>query len=131
MLEEQIILLIKQSRHSEAIKKYVDSGEFEKAEEFCLSKDKSNNSKGGAGLITTLLSIYFEYYATNMAEAKKMKDDGNISGYAQQNEKAQKYETLALNLMMNQKAKSHLDPLIVLNSIPDDWEIITEHRDVI
>ena len=84
MLEEQIILLIKQSRHSEAIKKYVDSGEFEKAEEFCLSKDKSNNnSKGGAGLITTLLSIYFEYYASNMAEAKKMKDDGNISGYAQ------------------------------------------------
>jgi|LauGreDrversion4_2_1035121.scaffolds.fasta_scaffold633456_2 hypothetical protein len=82
MLEEQIILLIKQSRHSEAIKKYVDSKEFEKAEEFCLSKDKANNSKGSASLITTLLSIYFEYYTTKMAEAKKMKEDGNISGYA-------------------------------------------------
>ena len=88
MLEEQIILLIKQSRHSEAIKKYVDSKEFEKAEEFCLSKDKANNSKGSASLITTLLSIYFEYYTTKMAEAKKMKEDGNISGYATQNMEA-------------------------------------------
>jgi hypothetical protein len=61
----------------------VDSGEFEKAEEFCLSKDKSTNASGSASLITTLLSIYFEYYANYMAEAKKMKVDGNISGYAQ------------------------------------------------
>lgn len=96
-----------------------------------MSKDKSSNASGSASLITTLLSIYFEYYGNFMGEAKKMKEDGNISGYAQQNERAQKYETLALNLMMNQKAKSHLDPLIVLNSIPDEWEIITEHRDVI
>jgi len=43
MLEEQIILLIKQNRHSDAMKKYVDSGEFDKAEEFCLAKDKTGS----------------------------------------------------------------------------------------
>ena len=58
MLEEQIILLIKENRHSDAMKKYVDSGEFDKAEDFCLNKDKN----GEQGLLTTLLTIYFEYY---------------------------------------------------------------------
>ena len=41
----------------------MDSEEFDKAEEFCLSKDKSSGGSGtSGGLITTLLSIYFEYY---------------------------------------------------------------------
>lgn len=38
MHEEQIILLIKQNRHEDALKIYVDSGEFEKAEDFCIKK---------------------------------------------------------------------------------------------
>ena len=46
-------MLIKENRHKEAIKKYVDSSEFDKAEDFCINKDKS------LGLITTLLTIYF------------------------------------------------------------------------
>ena len=107
MLEEQIILLIKQNRHSEAIKKYVDSGEFERAEEFCLNKDQSSGVSGtSGGLITTLLTIYFEYYQTHINDAKKNKELGDITGYAQSNEKAQKYESLGLNLMKNQKAKT-------------------------
>lgn len=76
MLEEQIILLIKENRHSEAMKKYVDCNEFEKAEEFCMTKDKS----GEQGLITTLLKIYFQYYEEFMAEAKRLLDLGDISG---------------------------------------------------
>ena len=40
------------------MKKYVDSNEFDKAEEFCLTKDTTN----AHGLLTTLLTIYFEYY---------------------------------------------------------------------
>ena len=66
MLEEQIILLIKENRHSDAMKKYVDSNEFDKAEDFCLKKDKN----GEQGLLTTLLTIYFEYYQHFMNEAK-------------------------------------------------------------
>jgi hypothetical protein len=82
MLEEQIILLIKEDRHEEAIKKYVDSNEFEKAEDFCINKDKS------LGLITTLLSIYFQYYQEFMSESKKLLESGDISGQARSKEKA-------------------------------------------
>jgi hypothetical protein len=53
MLEEEILLLIKEDRHKEAIKRYVDIEKFAKAEEFCVNRDKS------LGLLTTLLTIYF------------------------------------------------------------------------
>lgn len=100
MLEEQIILLIKASRHREAIKKYVDANEFEKAEDFCINKDKS------LGLITTLLSIYFQQYDELMAQSKMQFESGDISKSAQAKDRAQKYEWRALNLMRNQKAKT-------------------------
>jgi hypothetical protein len=53
MFEEEILLLIKEDRHREAIQRYVDLGKFAKAEEFCVNRDKS------LGLLTTLLTIYF------------------------------------------------------------------------
>jgi hypothetical protein len=125
MLEEQIILLIRENKHSEAIRKYVDSGEFDKAEEFCISKDKS------LGLITTLLTIYFQQYQDFMAESKSLQASGDISGKAKATEKAQKYEWRALNLMRNPKAKTQLDPVTVMSLIPDDWDIITPERNLI
>ncbi len=64
------------------MKKYVDSGEFEKAEDFCLNKDKTQ------GLITTLLTIYFQYYQEFMTEAKRLLELGDISGQAKSKEKA-------------------------------------------
>lgn len=82
MLEEQIILLIKENRHEEAIRMYVDSNEFDRAEEFCLNKDKS------LGLITILLTIYFKYYDDFMADAKKLLETGDISGQAKAKERA-------------------------------------------
>lgn len=33
--------------------------------------------------------------------------------------------------MRNQKAKAQLDPVTVLSLIPDDWEIITQERNLI
>jgi hypothetical protein len=33
--------------------------------------------------------------------------------------------------MRNQKAKTQLDPVTVLSKIPDDWEIITDDRNLI
>lgn len=107
------------------MKKYVDSGEFEKAEDFCLNKDKSQ------GLLTTLLTIYFQYYQEFMTEANSLRERGDISGLAKSKEKAQKYEARALNLMRNQKAKTQLDPVTVLSLIPDDWDIITQERNLI
>jgi hypothetical protein len=65
MIEEEILLLIKEGRHTEAIKRYVDKQDFDKAEKFCISQDKQ------LGLLTTLLTIYFQYYDENM----KIHDD--------------------------------------------------------
>jgi|LauGreDrversion4_2_1035121.scaffolds.fasta_scaffold2914878_1 hypothetical protein len=61
---------------------YVDSNEFDRAEEFCLNKDKS------LGLITILLTIYFKYYDDFMADAKKLLETGDISGQAKAKERA-------------------------------------------
>ena len=127
MLEEQIILLIKENRHSDAMKKYVDSNEFDKAEDFCLTKDKN----GEQGLLTTLLTIYFEYYQEFMNEAQKRLEIKDISGQAKSKQRANLYEERALKLMRNQKAKTQLDPVTVLSKIPDDWEIITGDRNLI
>ena len=109
------------------MKKYVDANEFDKAEEFCLTKDKNNTH----GLLTTLLTIYFEYYQNYMTEAKHLLEAKDISGQAKSKQKAQIYEERALRLMRNQKAKTQLDPVTVLSKIPDDWEIITGDRNLI
>jgi hypothetical protein len=68
MFEEEILLLIKENRHREAIQRYVDNGKYAKAEEFCVTKDKS------LGLLTTLLTIYFQYYEDNIKEYKRLVD---------------------------------------------------------
>lgn len=66
-----------------------------------------------------------------MAESKKLLEVNDISGHAKNKDIAQKYESRALNLMRNQKAKSQLDPVTVLSLIPDDWEIITKERNLV
>ncbi len=53
MFDEEILLLIKEERHKEAIARYVDKEKFDKAEDFCTKQDKK------LGLLTILLSIYF------------------------------------------------------------------------
>lgn len=73
MFDEEILLLIKENRHREAIQKYVDNEKYEKAEEFCVTKDKSH------GLLTTLLTIYFQYYEHNNKEYEKLMKEPKVS----------------------------------------------------
>lgn len=128
MHEEQIILLIKQNRHEDALKIYVDSGEFEKAEDFCIKKGSGEQQQG---LITALLKIYFQYFELKMSEAKTKLELKDITGQAKAKEAAQKYEWRALSLMRNQKAKASFDPVTVLSLIPDDWELVTPERNLV
>lgn len=100
MFEEEILLLIKENRHKEAIQKYVDEGKYEKAQEFCITKDKS------LGLLTTLLTIYFQYYEDNIKEYEKLeKLNRSIEGIKFKDQ-AKKYSTYALKLMRNHSAKN-------------------------
>lgn len=100
---------------------------FDQAEDFCMSKDQS----GQQGLLTTLLTLYFQNYQSNMNIAKQQLDAKDVSGFGKTKQVAQMYEERALKLMRNQKAKTHLDPVTVLSQIPDDWEIITDDRNLI
>ena len=49
MFDEEILLLVKEDKHKEAILRYVDKEKYEKAEEFCVKQDKH------LGLLTVLL----------------------------------------------------------------------------
>ena len=66
MFDEEILLLIKEDRHKEAIQRYVDKDKFDKVEDFCLKQDKS------LGLLTILLSIYFQYYEENIKKYNEL-----------------------------------------------------------
>lgn len=120
MVEEEIILLIKEGKHSEAIKRYIDKNDFDKAEKFCLSQDKS------LGLLTTLLTLYFEYYEEKMKQKDSLINQGKTSEGLKVQEEAKKFREQALMLMRGHSTKTHLDPLKVLNLIPEDWDIIKE-----
>lgn len=85
MLEEEILLLIKENRHYEALQRYVNIEEFGKAEEFCVSKDKS------LGLMTTLLKIYFEKYDNLNKEYEDLKSQTKISESLKAKQKAETF----------------------------------------
>lgn len=100
MFDEEILLLIKENRHREAIQKYVDNGKYAKAEEFCITKDKS------LGLLTTLLTIYFQYYEEYNKNYKRLILETRIQEAEPYRKKAQEFSTYALNLMRNHSAKN-------------------------
>lgn len=125
MFDEEILLLIKQDRHTEALEKYVIKDLHDEALNFCLSKDKS------PGLLTTLLEIYFSNYEKGIAQSKILEDRGKVSESITARNKAAEYSKSALKLLNNEKSKDSLNPKTVLNKIPEDWDIITNEYNLI
>jgi len=128
MLDEEIILLVKEFRHEEAIQRYVDKQKYDKAEEFCLKQDKK------LGLLTILLSIYFKQYTENEQEFKRViesKQPGSVSNALQYQQKAEFFRDQALNLLRNHSSKNQLDPLQVLKLIPDNWQLKTKEYNLL
>lgn len=100
MFEEEILLLIKEDKHKEAIARYVDKEKFEKAEEFCVKQDKK------LGLLTTLLSVYFQYYVDNDKKYNDFISSGQIAAAIPFKEKAEKFRDQALHVMRNHSSKN-------------------------
>lgn len=125
MFDEEILLLIKEERHKEAITRYVDKERFDKVEEFCVKQDKK------LGLLTTLLSIYFQYYSENWKKRCELIESKQIAAAIPFKEKAEKFRDQALGLMRNYSAKNLLDPMTVLTLIPDDWELKNQEYNAI
>lgn len=127
MLEEQILLLTKENKHKEAIQRYVDMELFKEAEEFCVKKDRKEKDMS---LLTVLITVYFEYYETNMALYNdwnsKKDENSDVNRMLKYKEKAQLYRDNALGLMRDHASKNTLDPMTVLNLIPEDWQLSTD-----
>lgn len=56
MERELVLLYVKEKKYDEAIDKYLQKGEYVKAEEFCQQHSSQD------GLMTTLLGKYFDMY---------------------------------------------------------------------
>lgn len=67
MFEELILLLLKEKKYDEAIKKYVDKEKFQDAEDFCIQHKN-------LGLLTTLLTIYFDSYEMYTRDSERYKE---------------------------------------------------------
>ena len=109
--DEEIILLMKDGRQAEALEKYIDHEKFEEAEEFCT------NNREAEQLLTKLLAIYFSKY-------EQFTESGN-KGMANQ------FRLKALNLMRKHSSDDELDPLAVVDMIPEDWMLQTNEYDMV
>jgi hypothetical protein len=111
MHEEEIILLMKDGREDKALEKYITLEKFDEAEFFC---EKNNSAENG--LLTALLRMYFEKY--NSLES--------ISNHAM----AANFRSKAINLIQKHSSDEELDPIEVLDMIPEDWDLETEDYDL-
>ena len=108
MDKEQILLLVKEKNFDKAISKYIDVRNFADAEQFCSAHKKE-------GLLTKLLEKYFSRY-------KELKDSSEME--------AAEYRRRAIRLMMQNSYGDQLDPKVILEQIPDDWELKTDDYDL-
>ena len=90
-----------------AIEKYIQKNKFTEAEEFCASHSHQD------GLLTKLLEKYFEKYNEAMNQTE---DDSKVT-------EAKEYRERAIRLMRNNSSTGLLDPLVVLQQIPNDWAL--------
>jgi len=110
MDKELILLLVKEKKFDEAIEKYLLKDKFAEAEEFCATHPQD-------GLLTKLLEKYFDKYKYYM----------NIG----EGVKGGQYKQRAHALMQQNSSSGLLDPQVVLEKIPNDWELQSEEYNLI
>lgn len=86
-------------------------------------------------LLTVLISVYFEQYESNMEQVRELRDRMTDASAVKQRQKfqdrAEMYRDNALGLIRDHASKNTLDPMTVLNLIPEDWQLKTEGLDLI
>ena len=102
-------MLVKEKNFDQAMSKYIDQGKFQDAEQFCASHKEE-------GLLTELLEKYFEKY-------NELRDVNELE--------ADRYRERAIRLMHENAYGDRLDPEIILEKIPDDWELKTQDYDLV
>mmetsp|Transcript_16010 Transcript_16010/g.24828 ORF Transcript_16010/g.24828 Transcript_16010/m.24828 type:complete len:231 (-) Transcript_16010:25-717(-) len=116
MKEEMILLLVQEKRYETAIEIYVKEREFAEAELFCVNKSS-------LGLMNTLLKIYFDRYKAFIEQRRQCTKEKNTQASLKAGEEAAVYKKQAMELMKRYSSSSMLDPHLVLEMIPEDWEL--------
>jgi len=96
------MLLVKQKEYERIITKYLEIGAYKKVEQFCAEHAEKDD------LLTQLLERYFQMHQEAM---EKGGDD----------ETKRLYRELAIGLMRTYGTTGLLDPLFLLQAIPNDW----------
>lgn len=77
------------------------------------------------GLLTTLLTIYFDSYKMYTKDSEMYKQQEMNQKSVEARVKADQFREQALELMKKHSSTNDLDPLTVLRLIPEDWELKT------
>lgn len=116
MIEEEIILLVKEKQYEPAIKIFIDNGQYVEAEKFC-------DHHSSLGLMTTLLKIYFDKFREHWDRRNRLLQEKKSTESIQEKEIAGQFKKQALDLMKRYSSGNQLDPHLVLELIPEDWDI--------
>lgn len=85
MLEEMIILLVKEKQYEPAIQIFVENGQYKQAEEFC-------NQRPQLALMSFLLKIYFDKYNYYEKEKKSLISEKRHAESSDMKEEANKFK---------------------------------------
>jgi hypothetical protein len=124
MTDEEILLLIKKKEYEPAIEIYIKNGAHREAEDFC-------NSKPDLGLMSTLLKIYLDKFRFHWEQKTKLLQSKQSTESIKEKERALSFKKLALDLMKRYSSSNKLDPRIVLELIPEDWDIQSEDYNLV
>jgi hypothetical protein len=98
MMEDEIFLYSREKRHEDALKKYIKKNMNAEAEKYC----RENRDKTLTLYFKMLLKMYNYFESSNNSDAIFLKKD-------------------ILMFLKKYSSDSELDPLIVLELIPDNW----------
>lgn len=117
-IDAEVLLYVRDKKYREALRILVADAEVKKdysgVETFCIRQ--------GDTLLTELLQIYIEKAET--AEAKELGAADEAARIVIEKE-TQKYKNLVYELLKNHAANSLLDPLKVIEMIPERWPLVT------
>ena len=116
LLDAEVLLLSREKKYMEALHILVSHAirkdDFDRAEKYCLSQSEQ--------LLTKLLKIYIEK-ALNYEQQTNEISEPRLQEEAKKNMK--KFQNCAENLLQKYATHEEMDPLLVLEIIPEHWEL--------
>ena len=99
-MEDEIFLYSREKRHEDALKKYINKNMSKEAERYCqMNKDQTLTI-----YVKMLITMYKSYEASKNSSALLLRKD-------------------IIQFLKKYSSNSELDPIAVLELIPEDWSL--------